>query len=60
VQVCLVVAWRRVAMQGRQILAQNLIYFMSFVDFYHMQGVALPVPGLAPINNNAGGTQENV
>jgi hypothetical protein len=27
-------------MQGRQILAQNLIYFMSFVDFYRAQGVA--------------------
>jgi len=37
---CLVVARRRGAMQGRQILAQNLIYFMSFVDFYHAQGVA--------------------
>jgi len=26
--------------QGRQILAQNLIYFMNFVDFYHVQAVA--------------------
>jgi hypothetical protein len=26
--------------QGRQILSQNLIYFMNFVDFYHWQGVA--------------------
>jgi hypothetical protein len=34
-----VVARRNVAEQGRQILAQNLIYFMSFVDFYHVQGV---------------------
>jgi hypothetical protein len=37
---CLVVAQRRGAVLGRQILAQNLIYFMSFVDFYHVQGVA--------------------
>jgi len=35
-----VVAQRNGAVQGRQILAQNLIYFMSFVDFYHVQGVA--------------------
>ena len=27
-------------LQGGQILAQNLIYFMNFVDFYHVQGVA--------------------
>ena len=26
--------------RGRQILAQNLIYFMNFVDFYYWQRVA--------------------
>jgi hypothetical protein len=31
---------RMVGIQGRQILAQNLIYFMNFVDLYHWQGVA--------------------
>jgi len=30
--------WR--AYQGRQILAQKLIYFMNFVDFYYWQRVA--------------------
>jgi hypothetical protein len=30
-------AWR---IQGCQILAQNLIYFMNFVDFYRWLGVA--------------------
>jgi len=33
--------WERTSIaQGRQILAQNLIYFMNFVDLYYWQGVA--------------------